>query len=132
MRRPRPRVAGARAGGPGGQDYKSRLQELSARHFDEQPRYETLAEGPDHARRFHVTVAVGGEVPESIQGPDGIAETAGVATGTMGSDVHLENLADDIASRAAISSARFASRATSFSSRSANTGTSTSRPSVSS
>jgi ribonuclease-3 len=55
------RVAEAHAGGPGGQDYKSRLQELSARHFDEQPRYETLAEGPDHARRFHVTVAVGGE-----------------------------------------------------------------------
>ena len=55
------RVAEAHAGGPGGQDYKSRLQELSARHFDESPRYETLAEGPDHARRFHVTVAVGGE-----------------------------------------------------------------------
>jgi ribonuclease-3 len=55
------RVAEAHAGGPGGQDYKSRLQELSARHFDEGPRYETIAEGPDHARRFHVTVAVGGE-----------------------------------------------------------------------
>jgi ribonuclease III len=54
------RVAEAHAGGPGGQDYKSRLQELTARHFDEAPRYETLAEGPDHARRFHVTVAVGG------------------------------------------------------------------------
>jgi ribonuclease III len=54
------RVAEAHAGGPGGQDYKSRLQELTARHFDEQPRYETLAEGPDHARRFHVTVAVQG------------------------------------------------------------------------
>jgi ribonuclease III len=54
------RVAEAHAGGPGGQDYKSRLQELTARHFEEQPRYETLAEGPDHARRFHVTVAVGG------------------------------------------------------------------------
>jgi ribonuclease-3 len=54
------RVAEAHAGGPGGQDYKSRLQELSARRFDEAPRYETLAEGPDHARRFHVTVAVGG------------------------------------------------------------------------
>ena len=54
------RVAEAHAGGPGGQDYKSRLQELAARHFDEQPRYDTLAEGPDHARRFHVTVAVGG------------------------------------------------------------------------
>jgi len=54
------RVAEAHAGGPGGQDYKSRLQELSARRFDEAPKYETLAEGPDHARRFHVTVAVGG------------------------------------------------------------------------
>ena len=54
------RVAEAHAGGPGGQDYKSRLQELAARHFDEQPRYDTQAEGPDHARRFHVTVAVGG------------------------------------------------------------------------
>ena len=32
------------------------------------------------------------------------AETAGVATGTMGSDVHLENLAADIGSRASISS----------------------------
>jgi ribonuclease-3 len=56
------RVAEAHAGGPGGQDYKSRLQELAARHFDEAPRYETLAEGPDHARRFHVTVALGDKV----------------------------------------------------------------------
>ncbi|HEX6425416.1 MAG TPA: ribonuclease III [Acidimicrobiales bacterium] len=55
------RVAEAHAGGPGGQDFKSRLQELAARHFDESPRYDTLAEGPDHARRFHVTVAVGGK-----------------------------------------------------------------------
>ena len=54
------RVAEAHAGGPGGQDYKSRLQELAARHFDDAPRYETLAEGPDHARRFHVTVSVAG------------------------------------------------------------------------
>jgi ribonuclease-3 len=55
------RVAEAHAGGPGGQDFKSRLQELAARHFDESPKYDTVAEGPDHARRFHVTVAVGGE-----------------------------------------------------------------------
>lgn len=55
------RVAEAHAGGPGGQDYKSRLQELAARHFDESPRYDTVAEGPDHARRFHVTVAVAGQ-----------------------------------------------------------------------
>lgn len=56
------RVAEAHAGGPGGQDFKSRLQEMAARHFDEAPRYDTVAEGPDHARRFHVTVAVGGVI----------------------------------------------------------------------
>jgi ribonuclease-3 len=54
------RVADAHAGGPGGQDYKSRLQELAARHFGEPPRYQTDAEGPDHARRFHTTVLVSG------------------------------------------------------------------------
>lgn len=55
------RMAEAHAGGPGGQDFKSRLQELTARHFDDPPRYQTSAEGPDHARRFHVTVLVGGD-----------------------------------------------------------------------
>jgi ribonuclease-3 len=54
------RLSEAQAGGSAGQDYKSRLQELVARHFDEPARYETEAEGPDHARRFHVTVSIGG------------------------------------------------------------------------
>ncbi len=54
------RVAEAHAGGPGGQDFKSRLQELAARVFEDAPRYQTVAEGPDHARRFHVTVSVAG------------------------------------------------------------------------
>jgi ribonuclease-3 len=54
------RVEEAHAGGPGGQDFKSRLQELAAREFEDAPRYQTVAEGPDHARRFHVTVSVGG------------------------------------------------------------------------
>lgn len=53
------RLAEAQAGGPGGQDFKSRLQELTARQFSDSPRYLTNAEGPDHARRFHVTVMVG-------------------------------------------------------------------------
>lgn len=56
------RVAEAHAGGPGGQDYKSRLQELVARHLGDAPRYHTDAEGPDHARRFHTTVSVAGRV----------------------------------------------------------------------
>lgn len=54
-----PRLAEA-AEGPGGQDYKTRLQELAARSFNRLPRYEVRAEGPDHARRFFATVEVGG------------------------------------------------------------------------
>jgi ribonuclease-3 len=48
------------AAGPGGQDYKTRLQELAARQFDQLPRYEVRDEGPDHAKRFFATVSVGG------------------------------------------------------------------------
>jgi ribonuclease-3 len=50
------------AAGPGGQDYKTRLQELAARHFDRLPRYEVTDDGPDHAKRFFATVLVGGVV----------------------------------------------------------------------
>ena len=45
--------------GPGGQDYKTRLQEVAVRAFDELPRYEVRFEGPDHARRFFATVYLG-------------------------------------------------------------------------
>jgi ribonuclease-3 len=55
------RIASAEAEGPGGQDHKSRLQELVARRYAAAPRYDTIAEGPDHARSFKVTVFVGGE-----------------------------------------------------------------------
>jgi ribonuclease-3 len=48
------RMAAAEADGPGGQDHKSRLQELVARHFQDVPRYEVVADGPDHARTFNV------------------------------------------------------------------------------
>jgi ribonuclease-3 len=48
--------------GPGGQDYKTRLQELVARHFTELPRYSVRDEGPDHAKRFFAEVRVGGMV----------------------------------------------------------------------
>jgi ribonuclease-3 len=48
------------AAGPGGQDYKTRLQELAARQFDQLPRYEVSDEGPDHAKHFFATVHVGG------------------------------------------------------------------------
>ena len=49
------------AAGPGGQDYKTRLQELAARRFDELPRYQVADDGPDHAKRFFATVYVAGE-----------------------------------------------------------------------
>jgi ribonuclease-3 len=48
------------AAGPGGQDYKTRLQELCARRFDALPDYEVRDEGPDHAKRFDAVVRVAG------------------------------------------------------------------------
>jgi ribonuclease-3 len=48
--------------GPGGQDYKTRLQELSAQMFGEVPRYAVTDDGPDHAKRFFAQVKVGGSV----------------------------------------------------------------------
>jgi ribonuclease-3 len=48
--------------GPGGQDYKTRLQEMSARHFTELPRYKISDDGPDHAKRFFAEVRVAGAV----------------------------------------------------------------------
>jgi ribonuclease-3 len=48
------------AAGPGGQDYKTRLQELSAREFDQLPVYLVRDEGPDHAKEFHAVVQVRG------------------------------------------------------------------------
>jgi len=53
------RIAEA-AAGPGGQDYKTRLQELVARHFPELPRYTIRDEGPDHAKQFFAEVRVDG------------------------------------------------------------------------
>jgi ribonuclease-3 len=61
------RVAAA-ATGPGGQDYKTRLQELVARLFESVPRYEVADEGPDHAKQFFAQVRVAGEVRGAGQG----------------------------------------------------------------
>jgi ribonuclease III len=52
------RIADA-ASGPGGQDYKTRLQELAVRVADGVPVYAVEEEGPDHAKRFHASVMVG-------------------------------------------------------------------------
>lgn len=50
-----PRIEEA-AAGPGGQDYKTRLQEVCARMYDQLPRYSVTDEGPDHAKEFEATV----------------------------------------------------------------------------
>jgi len=42
--------------GPGGQDYKTRLQELAAQECDQLPRYQVRNEGPDHSKRFFAAV----------------------------------------------------------------------------
>jgi ribonuclease-3 len=49
------------ASGPGGRDYKTRLQELAARRFDQLPRYQLRSDGPDHSKRFFATVTLRGE-----------------------------------------------------------------------
>ena len=48
------------AAGPGGHDYKTRLQELAARRFDGAPTYVLTESGPDHDKRFTATVHLGG------------------------------------------------------------------------
>ena len=52
---------GRSAAGPGGDDYKTRLQELCARRFDSLPVYRLTDSGPDHAKLFRAVVVVAGE-----------------------------------------------------------------------
>jgi ribonuclease-3 len=51
---------GEAATGPGGRDYKTRLQELAAARTLGRPRYQVRDEGPDHAKRFFATVMLDG------------------------------------------------------------------------
>jgi ribonuclease III len=46
--------------GPGGRDFKTRLQELAAARNLGRPRYLVRDEGPDHAKRFFATVMLDG------------------------------------------------------------------------
>lgn len=52
----------AAAEDPGEGDFKSQLQELTARRFSAAPVYELGAEGPDHEKRFFAQVSVDGNV----------------------------------------------------------------------
>ena len=47
--------------GPGGEDFKTRLQEHVARRYDAAPSYVLAEKGPDHGKRFFATVLVEGE-----------------------------------------------------------------------
>lgn len=91
------RIAEA-AVGPGGQDYKTRLQELSAQRFEHLPRYEVEDEGPDHAKRFYATVSLGGSVHGRGEGrskKQAEQEAARVAWQTLQSMDSLEDAAAD-------------------------------------
>ncbi len=61
------RIADA-ACGPGGADYKTRLQELAAQRFDCLPRYGVVDRGPDHAKHFSATVEVGNDIRGTGEG----------------------------------------------------------------
>jgi ribonuclease-3 len=52
------RIADA-AEGPGGLDFKTRLQELAAKDYVALPEYEVAGVGPDHDKRFFATVRIG-------------------------------------------------------------------------
>jgi ribonuclease-3 len=56
------------AAGPGGRDYKTRLQELAAQRALGRPRYLVRDEGPDHAKRFFATVLLEGNVSGAGEG----------------------------------------------------------------
>jgi ribonuclease III len=62
------RIAAEAAGGPGGTDHKTQLQELAARDFDELPCYELTDEGPDHEKRFYAEVRLAGRVVGTGEG----------------------------------------------------------------
>jgi ribonuclease-3 len=59
---------GEAATGPGGRDYKTRLQELAAARNLGRPRYQVRDEGPDHAKRFFATVILDGEASGAGEG----------------------------------------------------------------
>lgn len=46
--------------GPGGRDFKTRLQEVAAQRGLGRPQYDVRSDGPDHAKRFFATVYLDG------------------------------------------------------------------------
>lgn len=61
--------AEARQATPGGEDYKTRLQEWCQQRYDQLPQYDTVREsGPDHQKSFEVEVRVNGTIVGSGRG----------------------------------------------------------------
>ncbi|HUY86416.1 MAG TPA: putative dsRNA-binding protein, partial [Acidimicrobiales bacterium] len=48
------------SGPPGGQDFKTRLQEVAASLGLGAPLYDVTEYGPDHEKKFNATVSIGG------------------------------------------------------------------------
>ncbi len=48
--------------GPGGHDFKTRLQEVAAHTYEALPVYLTTDAGPDHAKEFHTEVRLAGRL----------------------------------------------------------------------
>lgn len=59
----------AAAAGPGGHDFKTRLQERAARSFRTAPKYKLVEWGPDHDKRFTATVNIAGRELGNGTGP---------------------------------------------------------------
>lgn len=53
---------GRAAEAPGSRDYKTQLQEIAAHEGHTPPVYDLSESGPDHHKRFHATVAIGGTI----------------------------------------------------------------------
>jgi ribonuclease-3 len=94
------------ATGPGGQDYKTRLQELAAQRLDTLPRYEVREDGPDHAKRFYATVYINegecgsGEGRSKKQAEQAAAQKAWRALTTTGDCGDAEDDDAEVSARA--------------------------------
>ncbi|MEZ5322536.1 MAG: ribonuclease III [Microthrixaceae bacterium] len=82
------------AGGDPG-DPKSRLQERAARDLGNVPRYDVSGEGPDHAREFEATVALGDDVWGRGRGSTKKEAEQAAAAEALGRLVEEGHLTDD-------------------------------------
>jgi ribonuclease-3 len=94
------------AAGPGGGDFKTRLQELAAQLLDQLPRYQVRHEGPDHSKRFFATVQLRGVTYGDGEGRSKKAAEQAAAR------VAWQQLQDEIATSGAVAHASTGTGAT--------------------